>query len=68
MPPTATTRASLAVSSLALWILRQEGNVNNDYDGVDDNRDKDVVDDGDYDDNHDKDVGDFIHIRSFVIS
>jgi hypothetical protein len=44
------------------------GDVDNDYDGVDDNRDTDVVDDGDYDDNHDKDVGDFIHIRSFVIS
>ena len=44
------------------------GDVDNNYDGVDDNRDKDVVDDGDYDDNHDKDVGDFIHIRSFVIS
>ena len=44
------------------------GDVDNDYDGVDDNQDKDVVDDGDYNDNDDKDVGDFIHILSYVIS
>jgi hypothetical protein len=41
---------------------------NDDYDGINDNQDKDVVDYGDYDDNHDKDVGNFIHNLSFVIS
>jgi hypothetical protein len=48
--------------------VSNDDDVNDDYDGINDNQDKDVVDYGDYDDNHDKDVGDFIHNLSFVIS